>query len=354
MMKKTIYKIVFFAALLTLPTACHEYAEKHIEQGIYVNRSSLSMFVGEEVQLTASPVDGEGFQWTSNDEEVATVSNGKVTALKRGNTDIIATRGQAHFRVPVTVTERVDLKDIKLSASQLELVPGGSRTIQIELVPTNANSVALTDFSWWSDNEDIARASESGLITGIKEGTTTVHYRRGTIVKDIFVNVSLSFPFKGPHSLSAAQPLVLPFRDFDVGGEGYAFHDVDDSRTGDNYRANNGDSNSTRVDIEGGNNIGYTANGEWLLYTVEVKDEGFYELTFTAASPNGGKARFELDGKDLFGPVAIPGTGGWGNYQWLPKNTPLSVNMTKGLHKIKFVVDKDGFNIREMKFVFAD
>lgn len=333
-------------------TSCHEYEEKDVKAEIYVNHKSLNMFVGDEMQLIVSPANLGDYRWISLDENVATVNNGKVTAMNSGNTDVVVTCGDAEFRVEVNVMDKIPLKDIKLSYTRLELVPGGSRAVLLETVPYNANDVDIADSRWWSDNEDVARASESGVVTGINEGVTTIHYRHGTIVKDVAVVVSYSFPFLGPHILSADAPLLLPFAHFDIGGEGYAFHDVDDSRTNDTYRANNGDPNSSRVDIEGGKSVGYTAAGEWLLYTLEVKDAGTYTLAFEAAAPNDqkGRCKFELDGVDFFGPIIITGSGGWGNFTWRPTDAPLTMKLTSGHHKLKFIIENPGFNIRNMKF----
>jgi hypothetical protein len=80
--------------------------------------------------------------------------------------------------------------------------------------------------------------------------------------------------FKGPHVLSAGLPCIIPMRDFDMGGEGVAFHDSDEYNHnqpgGDDYRRSHGDMNSYSVDVEKGVNIGWIDSGEWLLYTVEV------------------------------------------------------------------------------------
>jgi hypothetical protein len=243
------------------------------------------------------------------------------------------------------------LTDVNLSSYSVEINPGTSTTILLTTVPTAANDVLITDFAWWSDNENVARVTSAGKITGISEGETNIHYRRGSIYKVIDVNVAYTFTFKGPHILSTdTSPLDLPFRDFDTGGEGYGFHDSDSSNNGGcTYRADNGDSNSSAVDIENNYDIGWTANGEWLLYTLNVKDAGTYGLAFTA-SGNGGTAHFELDGKDVTGLINILSTSGWGDYQW---SNPAKITFTQGLHKLKFYMDQVSCNILDMKFTYV-
>jgi len=344
-MNKFLGKIIMLS-ILAIPflMSCDSFDRTDVTKEIYVDHSSLTLFVGDAFQLKASP-DGGTFEWSTSDDGVATVSNGLVTAVNTGTASIVAKQGNATFTVAVTVQNKVALKDIKLSSTNVEINPNASVTIVTSTIPTDANDVPLTDFAWWSDNENVARVTSAGNITGISEGEANIYYRRGSIVKKIYVNVAYTFPFKGPHILSSAAALELPFRDFDKGGEGYGFHDNDKAaQGGSTYRADNGDSNSAAVDIEGSNNIGWTGSGEWLLYTLSVQDPGTYDVYFTA-SGNGGSAHFELDGKNVTGLITIASTGGWGTYKWVG---PAKITFTKGIHHLKFYMDKAAFNILGM------
>ena len=82
-----------------------------------------------------------------------------------------------------------------------------------------------------------------------------------------------------------------------------------------NYRNDNGDNNSNGVDIEGSSNIGYTASGEWLVYTVDVQDSGIYSLDL-CVSGSGGTMHYEVDGVNATGTISIKSTSGWGDYQY--------------------------------------
>ena len=72
-------------------------------------------------------------------------------------------------------------------------------------------------------------------------------------------------------------PGTLQAENFDVGGEGVSYHDTDTRNEGTTaYRSNGGG-----VDIVNGNGgyaIGYTATGEWLEYSVDVKKAGLYSF----------------------------------------------------------------------------
>lgn len=55
-MNDTFFKSGSWFLLFSCMIGCGEYEEKGVEENIYVNQGSLSLFVGEQVQLTASPV----------------------------------------------------------------------------------------------------------------------------------------------------------------------------------------------------------------------------------------------------------------------------------------------------------
>lgn len=73
----------------------------------------------------------------------------------------------------------------------------------------------------------------------------------------------------------APVPGTIQAVDFDFGGEGLAYHDNDPENQGGQYR-------NTGVDIarhnEGGYEIGWTNDGEWTKYTIDVEEEGWYKF----------------------------------------------------------------------------
>lgn len=100
-------------------------------------------------------------------------------------------------------------------------------------------------------------------------------------------------------------PGTVEDEDFDRGGEGVAYHWINKNATGHGYRD---DANF----IESGQGIGWIDNGSWAKYTVNVTKAGKYKLTYWTASANdGGWFNLKWDGKDLWGRLKAPNTGGW-------------------------------------------
>lgn len=152
------------------------------------------------------------------------------------------------------------------------------------------------------------------------------------------------FPFQLPVKIEA--------EDFDKGSEGIAYHDVDAGNTGKAYRLN------TDVDIEAWPNnqfaLGYVETGEWVEYTINVPQTKKYDIFLSVSSKlQGGIVHILVDGTDISGPVATPGTGGWGVFQylWVPQ-----LEFPGGEHVMRIFIEKgdlnlDNIDIREVSLV---
>ncbi|HEX8524619.1 MAG TPA: carbohydrate-binding protein, partial [Tepidisphaeraceae bacterium] len=146
-------------------------------------------------------------------------------------------------------------------------------------------------------------------------------------------------PFGSVINVTQSASSTIEAEDFDNGGEGVAFHDVDATNNGGVYRAGlavdqQGVSNDT-----GGYNVGWTAAGEWLEYTVNV-ESGTYDLAFRVASPgNGGTFHLEVDGLDVTGSITVPNTGGWQNWTTVTKS---NVSLGAGTRILRLAMDANG------------
>ena len=133
-----------------------------------------SMNVGETVTLSAavSGTTNQSVTWESNNTGVATVnSSGVVTAVAPGTAVIIATsvaeptaKGQATITVnpPPQVT-------VTVTPSQFDLAVGGTRQLVAQVSGTTNQSV-----TWSSDDPQVASVSNTGLVTGVSDGTTII------------------------------------------------------------------------------------------------------------------------------------------------------------------------------------
>ncbi len=146
--------------------------------------------------------------------------------------------------------------------------------------------------------------------------------------------------------------------DYDLGTNGVAYFDNDYKVTRDSdphwnrgyqYR-NDG------VDIEkssnGGYNVGWIEDNEWLRYTAEIVFAGHYNIDFTLASTaNIGRLQLKVDNQIVVSALAVPNTGGYQNWQ----NVRIeNVYLPKGTHLLEVYAVKGGFNFQKMTFISAN
>lgn len=153
-------------------------------------------------------------------------------------------------------------------------------------------------------------------------------------------------PFGGT---AAVIPGRIEAENYDEGGEGLGFHEV-------NANGNEGgaDYRNDEVDIEnsnddgGGYNIGYALPGEWLEYTVDVSANGSYDLDLRLAKDGAnGVMHILIDGIDVTGDIDVPNTGAWQAYETV---TIEDIDLTAGEHVIRVVFDTQYTNFNWMEF----
>lgn len=136
---------------------------------------------------------------------------------------------------------------------------------------------------------------------------TTLHYSYPQVIN---VVSTVRTPYLGT---AVAIPGVIEAENFDFGGEGLAYSDVDADNLGKAYRLAEG------VDIEaltaGGFQVGYTEPGEWLEYSITVGATDSYKIECDVASMDGGGSlnfTFKNNATTLTSSdISIPATGGW-------------------------------------------
>lgn len=176
-------KVFFsFVLLSVLLVSCKREPQPIKVTGITLSSSSLSLTEGETADLTAtiSPknANNQTVIWSSSNGSVASVSNGRVSALSPGSTTITAKSDDGGFTAScaVTVASRViAVTSVSLSKTELTLVEGDSETITATVLPDNATDKTVT----WSSSDTAVATVDGGKITAIKEGTATITAKAG-------------------------------------------------------------------------------------------------------------------------------------------------------------------------------
>lgn len=181
---------------------------------ISLNKDSLTMTKGSSQSLTATAyynnqkVSDAVFNWATDNDKVATVDGGKITAVGYGKTVITASwKAENGTTYAVKADVEVVQNGIYLTDAQNEVtMPQGSTqeiawTLwnmgQYKAGSTGEGYNTSSDVTWKSADEAVATVDSVGVITAkdLPEGQTTastivtVSYK-GTKVKDIKVNVT--------------------------------------------------------------------------------------------------------------------------------------------------------------------
>ncbi len=187
---------------------------------------------------------------------------------------------------------------------------------------------------YWEDSQDVrdGRSLHSAIYEIMQNGTTPT-------------NTPVPGPWNGT---PAPIPGTVQVENFDTGGQGVSYNDIDATNNGGQYRPGEGVDIEATTDTGGGYNVGYTATGEWLKYTVNIQATGMYSLGFRVASTGtGGTFHLEVDGANVTGTLTVPNTGGWQAWATVTKT---GVNLTAGQRTLRLVIDNVGGNFNSISF----
>jgi len=180
----------------TISTSCSVTVEANVipVESISLDKTSISLNVGEDYTLTVTvyPLDAtdKAVEWRSFDESIATVVDGKVTAVSVGSTTIVVETpdGEIYAGCTVDVTEIISVESVSLSESEITLVIGETKAITATVLPENATNKALR---WSISGTDVATV-EDGLVTAVGVGRTIliVSSNDGGKYKTCVINVT--------------------------------------------------------------------------------------------------------------------------------------------------------------------
>lgn len=160
---------------------------------VTLDKASLNLEEGETAVLTATvlPSDAtdQSISWSTNDASVATVENGKVTAVAVGSAAITALAGGKVASCVVTVSKKtIKVSSVILNQTSLVLTKGQTETLVAIVKPDDATDKTV---SWSSSATDVVGVDENGLVTALQGGEAVVTAKAGEISATCQVTVTV-------------------------------------------------------------------------------------------------------------------------------------------------------------------
>ena len=143
---------------------------------VKLDKDSLTLDVGGSenfaATITPSNATNKNVTWSSDNQNVATVENGKVTAVGAGKATITVTTEDGNKTATCAVTVNpISVTGVTLDQSALPISVGGSAELKANVTPENATNKTVT---WSSDNTAVATVDASGKVTAVAPGTATI------------------------------------------------------------------------------------------------------------------------------------------------------------------------------------
>ncbi len=236
---------------------------------------------------------------------------------------------------------------VRLHFAETYWTAAGDRTFNVLINGTQV----LTNFDMFATagGENIAIVEQ---FSGVANSSGQIVIQFVTVKDNAAVNgiqIESATTGEAPYGgVAAAIPGTVMAENYDTGGQGIGY----------NVTSTNGSANSYRsdgVDLEAasspatGNDLGWSAAGQWFKYTVNVATAGTYTVSFLVAAPAAVTDAFHLSnasGTNLSGSVAVPNTGGWQTWT----TVTATVTLPAGTQTLTLNEDNGGWNIDSMAF----
>jgi uncharacterized protein (TIGR02145 family) len=194
--KITMKKFTYFAAIAAfagvLFMSCSTTNEPVKVTGVSLNKTTLSLVVGTNGQLTATvaPNDAadKSVSWTSSDNSIATVADGNITAVSVGEATITVTTkdgGKTATCAVTVVANAISAESITLDKTEHTLFVGDDFTLTATVLPANSTD----NVEWQTSNAAVATVAD-GVVTAVSVGEATITAKAGNKTATCLVTVT--------------------------------------------------------------------------------------------------------------------------------------------------------------------
>lgn len=225
-------------------------------------------------------------------------------------------------------------------------------------IRSNPNYNSLVEY--WN-GRTISPPKESNVYSGLLELAVYTNIRSNTVRRDV-IDALFRQPFSNgtkpfKQLVINSKDSVVNAADYDLGRNGAAYFDKDTGNySGSGGRRSVGNRGGVYrndgVDVFRDSAhyesyyVGGIEEGEWLQYTVSVKEGGAYVFALSVAAANDdGNVTVSVDGKPVFANLPVTATKSTKDWQRQPLG---HATLKKGVHVIRVYANSGGFNFKQL------
>ncbi|MBO7196941.1 MAG: Ig-like domain-containing protein [Clostridia bacterium] len=182
-MKTTKHFVSITALVMMLCMVCTMFASCFLFGGssISLDKTEANMFVGDSIKLVATTSDKDAeVEWSTSNENVATVRRGTVSAVGVGTAVITASlEDGTSATCNITVSERT----VSISASSATINLDESNTITLTASSSDGGEIT------WSSSDPAIATVVGGVVTAYDIGKVTITAQRGAALATCEIEV---------------------------------------------------------------------------------------------------------------------------------------------------------------------
>lgn len=159
-----------------ITATCEVTVEPILVTSISLTETSMTLNVGEHFALSTTILPNNAtskdVSWSSSNNNVATVSNGVVTAIAPGSATITVKTADGSNKSAscIVAVSKIPVSSLAIDKESLTLLVDESATLSLSVYPINATNKTI---SWSSSNGSVATVSD-GTIKAIGAGNATI------------------------------------------------------------------------------------------------------------------------------------------------------------------------------------
>ncbi|NJK85856.1 MAG: carbohydrate-binding protein [Bacteroidales bacterium] len=275
----------------------------------------------------------------------------KYTELNDGNNPWVYTEPAIYYQSPyiyllsnflnIGCDPALNIENVMIEQDTVSITEGYDFKVTATVYPLD---YCIKFVGWQIEDTTIASVTTGGKITGKIAGITRIFVQSlaDTTIKDTAVLVVLPCERKPFHESPAVIPGIIETEDYDIGCND-SYSDSDATNNGGKYRNDGVDIESC---TEGGFNVGWTSEDEWLEYTVLVNKTSDYSILSRVASGSSAPGKFNIsfNGKDetLTFDASLAGSTGWQDWKTIYQS---GINLDSGEYIMRVYMEGSGYNL---------